>query len=54
MTTVVRQCDFVMYLGFIAPPEQCEEDALPGSHFCSRHECDEYWGDWDDPGYWDD
>lgn len=48
MTVASEQCEFVFYVGsFAYAPEQCEEDAVEGSRFCSRH-VDDFWWDPED------
>lgn len=46
----ISQCGYVYCLGsYSKPPEQCEEDALEGKEFCSRHlyGYDEAWDGFD-------
>jgi len=46
----VQQCEGVNGLGnFDGPPEQCEQDSLPGSPFCIWHQEE----GWDVPPDWD-
>ena len=47
LSSNVSQCEYVYCLGsYSKPPEQCEEDALEGKEFCSRH-LHGYDEDWD-------
>lgn len=47
MTSDVGQCEYVYYVGYYShPPEQCEEDAVEGTEYCSRHAYG-YDYDWD-------
>lgn len=47
-------CGWFRYAGYDQPPEQCDEDAVPGTERCSAH-ADDAIGEDDEDGhdYWD-
>lgn len=49
------QCEHVYFLGsYSNPPEQCDEDAVEGSEYCSRHQEEDPWGDEPEWDCWDE